>query len=59
MPGVAAGSGIAAVSTTGYCGLLAGPPLIGLAADAVTLPAALGLVVVSLAAIAVGAGRVE
>ena len=45
LPGVAASEGIAAVGTFGYVGLLAGPPLIGLAADVVTLQAALGLVV--------------
>jgi predicted MFS family arabinose efflux permease len=37
LPGVAASQGIAAVGTFGYVGFLAGPPLIGLAADVVTL----------------------
>ncbi|HET8728162.1 MAG TPA: MFS transporter [Alphaproteobacteria bacterium] len=43
-PGVSPGTGIAAVATLGYLGLLAGPPVIGLAAEIVTLPGALGLV---------------
>ena len=53
--GVPAGTAIAAVATTGYFGFLAGPPLIGLAADAVGLPAALGLVCAACAVIAAGA----
>ena len=43
-PGTPSGQGIAAVSTLGYFGLLAGPPVIGFLADAVGLPAALALV---------------
>ncbi len=43
-PGTAPGAGIAAVSTTGYTGFLAGPPLIGVAAD--QLPLRGGLVIV-------------
>ena len=43
-PGLPSGQGIAAVSTLGYLGLLAGPPVIGFTAEAVGLPAALGLV---------------
>ena len=35
---------IAAVAIAGYFGCLAGPPLIGLAADTVGLPAALAIV---------------
>ncbi len=31
--GISAGTALAAVATTGYCGYLAGPPLIGLAAE--------------------------
>lgn len=53
-----AGPALAAVASTGYAGLLAGPPLIGLAADLVTLPVALGLVCVACATLAAGAGRV-
>jgi predicted MFS family arabinose efflux permease len=37
---------LAAVSTLGYTGLLAGPPLVGAVAEATSLPAALGLVAV-------------
>ena len=46
-PGVQSGVGIAAVSTLGFLGFLAGPPAIGITADAVGLRAALGLVVAS------------
>jgi HAD superfamily hydrolase (TIGR01509 family) len=59
-PGVATGVGIAAVSTIGWLGFLAGPPLIGLAAGAVGLRAALAIVVVATAMVAVlarSAGR--
>jgi predicted MFS family arabinose efflux permease len=56
VPGVAAGHGLAAVSTAGYCGFLAGPPVIGLAAEAISLPVALALVVAALGAIALQAG---
>lgn len=45
------GASVAAVATLGYGGFLVGPPLIGLLADHVTLPIALTLVVVLLAAI--------
>jgi fucose permease len=57
LPGIAAGHGIAAVGTAGYVGFLAGPPLIGLAAEAVTLRGALGVIVAALAWIAVAADR--
>ena len=56
--GVQAGTALAAVATTGYLGFLAGPPLIGLAADAVGLPSALGIVSGCCALVAVGAGAV-
>lgn len=46
LPGGAPGAAIAAVSTMGYTGFLAGPPVIGLAAEAVTLRGGLALVVV-------------
>lgn len=49
-PGVA----IAAVSTTGYGGFLAGPPLVGFLADHIGLPGALGLLVPFLGIVAVG-----
>ena len=46
-PGVSASVGIAAVSTIGWLGFLAGPPAIGFAASAVGLRTALGLVVLT------------
>jgi MFS family permease len=54
-PGISPGMALAAVSSTGYLGFVAGPPLIGTLAEAVGLPAALvvlvalGLVVAALA----------
>jgi fucose permease len=59
MPGLSAGTALAAVATTGYSGFLAGPPAIGLVADAVGLPVALGLVALACALIAGGAGVVR
>ncbi len=57
LPGLAPGIGIAGVSTAGYFGFLAGPPLIGLVAEASGLAVALGLVaaVVGLMALCAGA----
>jgi sugar-phosphatase len=46
-PGVSAGVAVAAVSTIGWFGFLAGPPAIGFAAGAVGLRSALGLVVLA------------
>jgi MFS family permease len=57
LPGFAASESIAAVGTAGYVGLLAGPPLIGFAAEGLTLAGALGLLVAALGWIAVAAGR--
>ncbi len=54
-PGFPAATALAAVATTGYCGYLAGPPLIGLAADVVGLPLALGIVCVTCGIVAAGA----
>lgn len=51
-PGTSTGTGIAAVATLGYFGLLAGPPLIGFAAELITLPGALGLLVLGVLAVA-------
>ena len=56
------GRGIAAVTTLGYAGFLAGPPLIGFAAEVVGLPMALGLVVIAviiIAAFAQAAGAAD
>lgn len=55
-PGIAAGTGIAAVSTVGYVGFLSGPPAIGSSAELVGLPGALGLVVLATAMVALLAG---
>jgi HAD superfamily hydrolase (TIGR01509 family) len=55
-PGISAGAGVAAVSTIGFLGFLAGPPAIGLAADAVGLRAALVLVMVATLMLALLAG---
>ena len=43
LPGGEPGSGIAAVSTAGYAGFLAGPPLIGAVAELTGLPVALAM----------------
>ena len=50
---------IASVASAGYTGMLAGPPLIGFAAQAFTLTRALGAVVVCCAVIAVLAATVR
>lgn len=44
-PGIASGTAIAAMATAGYTGFLVGPPLIGTAAEALTLRGALGVLV--------------
>jgi len=45
-PGVAPGAGIAGVATIGYAGFLAGPPVIGLIAEATSLRIALIIITV-------------
>jgi hypothetical protein len=57
--GVTAGLGIAAVATTGYGGLLAGPPLIGMTADFVGLRLAMVTILLDVLAIAAFAGLVR
>jgi hypothetical protein len=62
-PGRESGPNIAAVSSVGSLGFLAGPPFIGFLADATSLPLALGtlclgLAVVTVAARAIGNGAV-
>jgi MFS family permease len=52
-PGVSASTGIAAVSTIGWLGFLAGPPAIGFAAGAVGLRNALALVVLAIVTLVV------
>jgi MFS family permease len=44
LPGLVPGSSIAAIAGAGYAGFLLGPPLIGLLAEATSLPAGLSLV---------------
>jgi MFS family permease len=56
VPGAAAGPSLAAVSTLGYLGFLAGPPLVGGLAELTSLPAALSLVVLCACATAALAG---
>ena len=56
---VASQTGIAAVTGIGYLAFLAGPPAIGLLADAVTLRVALGLTVILSAIAALLAGSVR
>ncbi len=55
----APGRGIAAVTTLGYSGFLAGPPLIGFVAEVTGLPAALGLMAATALVIAVFARAVQ
>lgn len=43
-PGMSPGAALASVTTIGYLGFLLGPPLIGFAAEAIGLRAALGLI---------------
>ncbi len=55
-PGVSAAAGVAAVSTIGWMGFLAGPPAIGVTADAVGMRGALSIVVIATLALALLAG---
>jgi fucose permease len=55
-PDMAPGPGIAAVSSMGSLGFLAGPPVIGVLADAVSLPWALALLILG-AAVVFGLAR--
>ncbi|WP_067832929.1 MFS transporter [Actinomadura kijaniata] len=52
------GPAIAAVSSCGYLGFIAGPPLIGMAAEVIGLGGALGLVAALVALLALGAPAV-
>ncbi len=56
-PGIPSSVGIAAVSTMGYAGGLAGPPLIGTVAHVVTLRGSLMIILVMLAILAVASRR--
>jgi MFS family permease len=59
LPGLAPGIGIAAVSTAGYFGFVAGPPLIGFVAEAGSLGVALGLVAAVVGLMALGGTALE
>jgi MFS family permease len=56
VPGIRAGTALAAAATTGYFGFLAGPPIVGLVAEVWGLRVALGIVSALSALITVGAG---
>ncbi len=58
VPGVSRAAAIASVSSIGYAGFMIGPPLIGGIAQAASLTAAMGVVVLAAAALAIGARRV-
>lgn len=53
------GPAIAAVSTCGYLGFIAGPPSIGLVAEGIGLTGALGIVAALVAVLAIAAGAVR
>jgi fucose permease len=59
LPGIPAGTGIAAATTLGYSGFLVGPPLIGFLAGQIGLRAALGSIVILLLLVAVFARQTE
>ncbi len=46
-PGMTPGAALATVTTLGYLGFLAGPPIIGFVAEGIGLPGALGLIVLT------------
>lgn len=52
VPGVPSSRGIAGVATIGYAGFLAGPPVIGLVAEVLSLRGGLGVVALGVGAIA-------
>lgn len=58
VPGVSRAAAIAAVTSIGYSGFLIGPPLIGALAQAVSLTAALWVVVLGAGLLALGTGWV-
>jgi hypothetical protein len=57
VPGTASAPALAAVFTMGYTGFIVGPPLIGILADAIGLPTALGLLCAAGAAVVAFGGR--
>ena len=58
LPGIHPGVGVAGVSGLGWAGFVCGPPIIGQLARLASLPVALGLVPLLVAAVAVGCARV-
>jgi fucose permease len=56
---MAPGPAVAAISTMGYFGLLAGPPLLGFLADATSLPLSLSITALLTATVALFARRAE
>ena len=58
VPGASRAASIAAVSSIGYAGFMVGPPLIGGIAQAVSLSAAMLVVVVAAGLLAIGARRI-
>jgi MFS family permease len=59
LPGLDAGRGLVAVSSAGYIGLLAGPPLLGLLSDYASLSRALWVLVAGMGWIAASARQVD
>jgi predicted MFS family arabinose efflux permease len=59
VPGTSRAAAIAAVSSIGYLGFMIGPPLIGGLAQALSLTAAMWVVVAASALLAIGARKVE
>jgi len=57
--GADAGPALAGVTTTGYLGLLSGPPIIGAVASLTSVPTALVLVLAATGAVALGAGALS
>jgi fucose permease len=55
-PGVAVGTGVAAVASAGYFGFLVGPPVIGFVAQLTSLAGGLGVVTILMALLAILAG---
>jgi MFS family permease len=58
-PGVAPGAAIAALTTAGYSGFLAGPPMVGFAAELIGLGGALGVLAIAVGLMGIWAGLLE
>jgi hypothetical protein len=57
VPGVTPAHGIAAVSSLGYLGMMAGPPLVGIVAEASSLTLGLATIVLFAAVLTLAARR--